>query len=162
MRRAFACLSALLAAAAIGAGCGSDDDSDSDSAEDYVIAVEAVADRAYEAGQTSLLAMNEVADGSRAPAIATSVLDANARQVSRQAAELETLGAPEPAGSVAGDLEFRLDSYARALQAVATDLRVLGDPRNAARMGARLILSEQSSAAALARALRTIAVESDD
>jgi hypothetical protein len=157
-------LTALLVATTVfaTAGCGSDDDDGSEQGEDYATAVEAISDRAYEVGQTSLLALNEVADGSRAPAIAESVLDGNARQLSRQAEELRGLDTPESVASVADDLEFRLDSYSRALQSVATDLRVLGEPRDAARAGARLVLSEQSSSAALARALRTMAVESEN
>jgi hypothetical protein len=110
--------------------------------------------------------LNKVADESIASGDAIDTLEANSERLTRESDRLEDLTPPEPAAQTADDLAGQLDALARDLSFAAADVRVAekgdGDLSEAGRSNARVVLASSSSASALSRALRALAVESAD
>jgi hypothetical protein len=150
------------------AGCSDDDDEDGArrAATQYAIDVERVSDDADRASQQALVTLNKVADDSIASGEAIDALEANSERIARESKALGELMPPEPAAQTADDLAGQLDALARDLSFAATDVRVAekgeGDLATAGRSNARVVLASSSSASALSRALRALAVESAD
>ena len=160
-----------LAGAALAAGslasCGGDDDGhDGDRAQDYAIQVERISDEAYDAAQESLVALNELSDGSVAARAASTTLHRSSEEVTADRAQLEGLSAPEGGAPIADDLAFQLDSLARSLDEAAATVSAAGangpELQDTGRSFARVVLAYQSGSAALSRALRTSVVSASD
>jgi hypothetical protein len=148
-------------------GCSdNDDDEATRAAVRYALDVERISDDADRASEQALVTLNKVADESIASGHAIDTLEANSERLTRESDRLEDLTPPEPAAQTADDLAGQLDALARDLSFAATDVRVVekgdGDLSEAGRSNARVVLASSSSASALSRALRALAVESAD
>jgi hypothetical protein len=148
------------------AGCSNDDDGARQAAEDYALEVETISDDANRASDRALVTLNKVTDGSIDPGRAIGILETESRRIDRESTRLADLAPPEPAAQAADDLEFQLDTLALELRSAATDVRVAerGDSDLAAtgRSNARVVLVSSSSASALSRSLRALALEATD
>jgi hypothetical protein len=148
------------------AGCSDDDDGARQAAEDYALEVETISDDANRASDRALVTLNKVTDGSIDPGRAIGILETESRRIDRKSTRLADLAPPGPAAQAADDLEFQLDTLALELRSAATDVRVAerGDSDLAAtgRSNARVVLVSSSSASALSRSLRALALEATD